>query len=182
MDCRAGCMRALALAVAALVWAGQPVRADEMSEAPCDTLHVRVVGEALLSSCYARDQRDSEGAWREELVVAWSETEFYVVSRAKPASMHTFMTHVDPRRAVEAAGLREAEDWGEVMPVAGYRAYSFTALPPEEEHRMQCLTFARNPPEIRGAYQQILGVFCRLPAASIDEAAAGAILDRIRLQ
>ena len=177
-----GSGRALALAFAALVSAVQPARAQEMPEVPCDQVHVRIAGEGFLSTCHARDRRGSEGGWREELVMAARETEFYVVSRAKPVSMQTYMTHVDPRRVIDAAGLRAVEDWSGRMGVAGYRSYTFTGLPPDVDERLQCLTFVKNPPEIRGAHQQIVGVYCRVPDAPIDEAAAERILDRIRLQ
>jgi hypothetical protein len=175
-------MRAFALALVALVAAVQPARAQKMPEVPCDQVHFRIAGEGILSTCRARDRQGSEGRWREELVMAGSETELFVVSRAKPASMRTYMTHVDPRRIIDAAGLRAVEDWGGRMAVGGYRAYTFTGLPPNDDERLQCLTFVKNPPEIRGAHPQIVGVYCRVPSGPIDEPAAERILERIRLQ
>jgi hypothetical protein len=162
----------------ALLWAAQPVAAQELRDVPCERLHFKIAGQEFASACSVAEKQDSEGRWRDELVVAESRTEFYVVSRAVPISGHTYMRAIKPRRVADAA-LRDIEDWGKEMRVEGYRAYAFTALPPDDDGRLQCLAFVRNPPPIGAAHPQIVGIYCTVPGTPMDRSAAGEFLQRI---
>ena len=112
--------------------------------------------------------------------MAEGKTGVYVVSRSIPLSGHAYMVAVSPRSAAERAGLRDIGEWGEQMRIGGYRAHGFTALPPGGEDRLRCLAFARNPPPAGGAQMQVLGVYCTMPGAAMDEAAAAQVLERIQ--
>ena len=173
-------MRSPRLTAALILSLAAPAAAQEMPQVDCDRLHFRIVGDHFERSCRAVERQGEEVRWRQELIVAEAKTGIYVVSRAIPLSGHGYMLPVSPRSAAERAGLRDIEDWGEQMRIEGYRAHGFTALPPRGEDRLRCLAFAKNPPPAGGTQMQVIGVYCTLPGAAMDEAAATQVLERIQ--
>ena len=172
-------LRSLRLTAALILSVAAPAAAQEMPQVDCDRLHFRIVGEEYERTCRAMERQGDEGRWRQEHIVAEGMTGIYAVSRAIPVSGHGYMLPVSPRSAAERAGLRDIEDWGEQMRIEGYRAHGFTARPPEGRDRLRCLAFVRNPAPTGGAQIQIVGVYCTLPGAAMDKAAAAQVLERI---
>ena len=172
-------MRSLRLTAALILSVAAPAAAQEMPQVDCDRLHFRIVGEQFERTCRAMERQGEEGRWRQELIVAEGMTGIYAVSRAIPVSGHGYMLPVSPRSAADRAGLRDIEDWGEQMRIKDYRAHGFTARPPEGQDRLRCLAFVRNPAPTGGAQIQIVGVYCTVPGAAMDEAAAQ-VLERIQ--
>jgi hypothetical protein len=172
--------RMMVAAAAALATMAGLAQAQEMPEVACAKLHFRIAGDEFTSTCRAQERQGLEARWREEFIFAEGVTGVYIVSRAIPASAHSYMVPISPRRAAEGAGLRGIENWGEEMRVEGYRAHPFTALSPSGQFRFQCLAFAKNPAPTGGPHLQILGVYCTDPESSMDQAAAQEILERIQ--
>ncbi len=172
-------MKILPLALAALLWMADAAPAQEMPEVPCDKLHFRIAGNEFVSTCRALERQGTDGRWRQESIFAQNATGVYVVLRAMPLSGRTAMKDVSPRRAADAAGIRDIQDWSREMRLEGYRAHGFTGTSPTGV-LMRCLAFARNPTRTGGAQAQTIGVYCTAPDSPMDEAAAIQILQRIQ--
>ena len=172
-------MKTLPLALAALLWMADATRAQEMPEVPCGNLHFRIAGNEFVSTCRALELQETDARWRQESIFAQNATGVYLVLRAKPLSVRTYMKEISPRRAADAAGIRDIQDWGREMRLEGYRAHGFTGKLPTGV-RLQCLAFARNATPTGGVQAQILGVYCTAPDSPMDEAAASQILQRIQ--